>query len=99
MVMEKAFCVYMLASGRNGTLYIGVTSDLIKRVWQHREGVVEGFTKDYNVKQLVWYEQHENAESAVRREKQLKKWNRAWKIRLLESGNPYWNDLYPELSG
>ena len=99
MVMENAFCVYMLASGRNGTLYIGVTSDLIKRVWQHREGVVEGFTKDYNVKQLVWYEQHENAESAVRREKQLKKWNRAWKIRLLESGNPYWNDLYPELSG
>jgi len=99
MVMENAFCVYMLASGRNGTLYIGVTSDLIKRVWQHREGVVEGFTKDYNVKQLVWYEQHENAESAVRREKQLKKWNRAWKIRLLESGNPYWNDLYPELAG
>jgi putative endonuclease len=97
--MKKAFCVYMLASGRNGTLYIGVTSDLVKRIWQHKEGVVEGFTKDYNVKQLVWYEQHENAESAIQREKQLKKWNREWKIRLLESGNPYWNDLYPEIAG
>ena len=97
--MEKAFCVYMLASGRNGTLYVGVTSDLVKRAWQHNEGVVAGFTKEYDVKRLVWYEQHGNAESAITREKQLKKWNRIWKIRLIEEANPYWNDLYGEITG
>jgi len=97
--MEKAFCVYMLASGRNGTLYLGVTSHLVQRAWQHKEGVVEGFTKEYDVKRLVWYEQHGNAESAITREKQLKKWNRIWKIRLIEEANPYWNDLYGEITG
>ena len=97
--MEKAFCVYMLASGRNGTLYVGVTSDLVKRAWQHNEGVVAGFTKEYDVKRLVWYEQHGNAESAITREKQVKKWNRAWKIRLIEEINPYWIDLYGEITG
>jgi len=97
--MEKAFCVYMLASGRNGTLYVGVTSDLVKRAWQHNEGVVAGFTKEYDVKRLVWYEQHGNAESAITREKQIKKWNRVWKIRLIEETNPYWNDLYGQITG
>ena len=96
--MTKAFCVYMLASRRNGTLYIGVTSDLAKRVWQHKEEFVDGFTKEYGVKQLVWYEQHDNAESAITREKQLKKWNRAWKIELIESSNPDWNDLFSEIT-
>ena len=97
--MEKAFCAYMLASGRNGTLYVGVTSDLVKRAWQHKEEAVEGFTKEYGAKRLVWYEQHGNVESAITREKQLKKWNRAWKIRLIEEANPYWNDLYGEITG
>jgi len=97
--MEKAFCIYMLASERNGTLYVGVTSDLVKRAWQHREGAVAGFTKKHHVKRLVWYEQHPNAESAITREKQLKKWNRIWKIRLIEEANPYWNDLYGEITG
>ncbi len=97
--MEKAFYVYILASGRNGTLYVGVTSNLIQRVWQHREGVVAGFTSKYAVKQLVWYEQHDSAESAIAREKQVKKWNREWKIEMIEEANPYWNDLYSEICG
>lgn len=88
----------MLASARYGTLYLGVTSDLIKRVWEHREGVVEGFTKKYEVKQLVWFETHTDAVAAITREKQLKKWNRAWRIRLIQQENPYWRDLYEELS-
>jgi putative endonuclease len=95
--MEKAFCVYILASARNGTLYIGVTSNLIQRIWQHKEGIIGGFTKQHDVKQLVWYEQHENAESAIRREKQIKKWKREWKVRLVETDNPYWNDRYSEI--
>ena len=94
----KAFFVYMLASERNGTLYIGVTSDLVKRVWQHKEGVVEGFTKKYGTKALVWYEAHDNAEAAISREKQVKKWTRAWKIELIEAMNPYWNDLYASIT-
>jgi len=97
--MEKQFCVYLLASRRNGTLYVGVTSNLVQRVWQHKEGVADGFTKQYGVKRLVWYEQHDDAESAIAREKQLKKWNREWKIGLIESANPYWNDLYDEIAG
>ncbi|MEO8304592.1 MAG: GIY-YIG nuclease family protein [Betaproteobacteria bacterium] len=95
--MRKSFCVYILASRRNGTLYIGVTSNLAQRAWQHKEGFVEGFTNKYDVKMLVWYEQHESAESAIIREKQLKKWKRAWKIQLIESRNPYWNDLFQEI--
>ena len=84
-----------MASKRNGTLYIGVTSDLVKRVWEHKNNVVEGFTKRYGVHQLVWYELHENMESAIKREKQLKEWNRQWKLELIEDTNPNWQDLYP----
>lgn len=96
--MDKTFYVYMLASAHYGTLYLGVTSDLIKRVWEHREGFVEGFTKKYGVKQLVWYETHADAMSAITREKQIKKWNRPWKINLTQKDNPYWRDLYETLS-
>jgi len=96
--MEKLFAVYILASKRNGTLYIGVTSNLSKRVWENREGVVEGFTKEYGVKTLVWYEVHDNAESAITREKQLKKWNRIWKLSLIEEKNPEWRDLFNDIS-
>jgi putative endonuclease len=95
--MEKNFAVYIMASKRNGTLYIGVTSNLTKRIWEHREAVVNGFTKDYGVNILVWYEMHDNAESAITREKRLKKWNRAWKIRLIEERNPEWSDLFAEI--
>jgi putative endonuclease len=91
--MEKSFYVYMLASDRNGTLYTGVTSQLLRRVWEHKEKVVDGFTKRYGVDKLVWYERHETAESALTREKRIKKWNREWKIRQIEEMNPYWNDL------
>ena len=96
--MNRAFYVYMLASGLNGTLYIGVTSDLVKRVWEHKKDLVAGFTNRYRIKHLVWYEIHENAESAITREKQLKKWRRAWKIKLLQHRNPRWRDLYDEIS-
>jgi len=99
MVRDKRFAIYILASQRNGTLYIGVTSNLVKRIWEHKQGSVEGFTKGYGVTTLVWYEVHESAESAITREKQLKKWNRVWKIRLIEKNNPYWNDLYDSLDG
>ena len=86
--------VYILASQRNGTLYIGVTSDLVKRVWEHREGLVDGFTKQHQVKMLVWYEQHETMECAISREKAMKKWRRQWKIALIEKDNPAWRDLF-----
>lgn len=95
----KQSAVYILASHYQGTLYIGVTSDLIARIWQHREHVVEGFTNRYRVVHLVWYEQHGSMESAILREKQLKKWNRAWKIRLIEAMNPDWKDLWPNIIG
>ena len=97
--MERSFCVYILASRRNGTLYVGVTSNLVQRAWQHKEGCVPGFTMDYGVKSLVWFEQHDCAESAITREKQIKQWRRAWKIRLIEETNPYWSDLYGEITG
>ena len=95
--MEKQFYVYILASKRNGTLYTGVTSDLIQRVWQHKHHMVEGFTKKYRVKKLVYYEVHDNAESAMTREKRIKKWRRKWKLRLIEEKNPQWTDLYDEI--
>ena len=95
--MEKEFAVYLLASGRNGTLYIGVTSNLVQRVWQHREKFVDGFSQCYGVTRLVWYEAHESAESAILREKQIKAWMRGWKIALIEKTNPYWNDLFVEI--
>jgi putative endonuclease len=91
--MEKQFAVYLLASRRNGTLYIGVTSNLPRRIWEHRQGVVEGFTKRYGVKSLVWYEMHDNPEAAITREKRLKKWNRDWKLAMIERVNPEWRDL------
>ncbi|HEY0675754.1 MAG TPA: GIY-YIG nuclease family protein [Immundisolibacter sp.] len=90
----KQPCVYMLASRRNGTLYAGVTSDLIKRVWEHKNHVVEGFTKRYGVDRLVWYEPHETMDSAIRREKAIKEWKRAWKLELIEQSNPEWTDRY-----
>ncbi len=96
--MEKQFYVYMLASDRNGTIYIGMTSALAKRIWEHKEGFVKGFTKEYGTHKLVWFELHETAESAISREKRIKKWNRDWKIRLIEEVNPYWNDLYLTLT-
>ena len=90
-------CVYILASKPKGTLYIGVTSDLVQRVWQHKNDFVEGFTKRYRVHTLVWYEVHGSMESAITREKALKKWRRAWKIELIEEANPVWLDLYDEI--
>jgi putative endonuclease len=86
--------VYILASRRNGTLYTGVTSALGKRVWEHKNGLVKGFTKRYRVHLLVWYEVHETMESAIRREKAVKEWKRAWKLQLIEETNPAWADLY-----
>ncbi|HSB80124.1 MAG TPA: GIY-YIG nuclease family protein [Candidatus Methylomirabilis sp.] len=95
--MSKHPAVYILASRRNGTLYIGVTSDLVKRIWEHRNNMVEGFTKRYGVHQLVWYELHDNMEAAIQREKRLKDWKRAWKLELIETTNPGWRDLYQTL--
>jgi putative endonuclease len=89
--------VYILASQRNGTLYIGVTSDLIKRIWQHREGLVEGFTKQHQIKLLVWFEQHETMDSAISKEKTMKKWRRQWKLSAIEESNPGWVDLWDEI--
>jgi putative endonuclease len=92
--VNKQPAVYILASKRNGTLYIGVTSDLVKRVWQHKNNMVEGFTKRYGVHQFVWYEVHDSMESAIKREKRLKEWKRKWKLELIEKINPNWQDLY-----
>lgn len=97
--MSKPGYVYILASKKNGTLYIGVTSDLLKRVWQHREESTKGFTSRYGVKLLVFYEVHDSIDLAIVREKAMKKWRRAWKIELIESSNPHWRDLYPDISG
>ncbi|MRR17845.1 MAG: GIY-YIG nuclease family protein [Deltaproteobacteria bacterium] len=90
--------VYILAIARNGALYIGVTSDLVKRVWEHKNNIIEGFTGKYHVHQLVWYEVHENMTSAIEREKNLKEWKRAWNLNLIEKSNPNWNDLYEEIT-
>ena len=94
---ERQPFVYILASHRNGTLYIGVTSSPIKRIWQHKNNVVDGFSRRHRVHTLVWYELHETMESAILREKQLKNWNRVWKARLIEGENPEWVDLYSTL--
>jgi putative endonuclease len=94
---RNQYCVYILASRRNGTLYTGVTSDLVKRVHEHKSDLVDGFTKTYGVHNLVHYETADDIESAIAREKQIKRWNRAWKVRLIEKQNPYWRDLYPDL--
>ena len=99
MGRRMSYYVYILASQRNGTLYIGVTNDIIRRVYEHRPKVVPGFTKKYGVMNLVYYEVYDDIENAIRREKRLKKWNRAWKIRLIEENNPNWIDLYPSIAG
>jgi putative endonuclease len=91
------YYIYVMASKKNGTLYVGVTSDLIKRIYDHKNDLVEGFTQKYAIHNLVYFEATESVESAIAREKQLKKWNRAWKISLIEKNNSSWRDLYPEL--
>jgi putative endonuclease len=96
-MVEKQPAVYILASKRNGTLYIGVTSDLVKRVWKHKNGVIGGFTKKYKLHFLVWYELHPSMETAIIREKRLKVWKRQWKLELIEKMNPEWNDLYDSI--
>ena len=93
-----AYYVYMLASGKHGTLYIGVTRNLVKRIYEHRTNAVAGFTARYGVHSLVWFEIYEDALTAIAREKELKKWRRDWKIRLIENENPNWGDLYPSIS-
>ena len=97
MAQERQPTVYLLASHRNGTLYIGVTSNLPKRLYEHREGLIDGFTSDYGVQRLVWFERHDEMETAIRREKQIKKWNRQWKINLIEGQNPDWRDMAIDL--
>jgi putative endonuclease len=97
--MDKGGFVYIMASRRNGTIYIGVTADLAKRVWEHREGLIEGFTKKYGCKTLVWFERHDTIEAAITREKQMKEWQRAWKLRRIEEMNPDWNDLFELVCG
>lgn len=94
---ERTPCVYILASAPRGTLYIGVTSNLRQRVWQRKNDLVEGFTREYQVHTLVWYEVHETMASAIVREKAMKEWKRLWKLRLIETTNPDWRDLYPEI--
>jgi len=96
-VMKRA-CVYILASKRNGTLYAGVTSDIARRVWEHKSGAVVGFTQKYAVHLLVYAEFHETVPDAILREKQIKKWRRKWKLELIERDNPEWRDLYSEIN-
>jgi len=97
VALDKQFYVYILASKRNGMLYVGVTSNILQRIWQHKHTMAQGFTEKYDIKRLVYYEVHDNAESAITREKRIKKWRRAWKLRLIEEKNPEWEDLYDRL--
>jgi putative endonuclease len=96
-MLERLPCVYILASRMRGSLYAGVTSNLVKRVWEHKNDVVPGFTRKYQIHDLVWFEQHDTMESAINREKAVKEWRRAWKLELIEASNPDWHDLYREL--
>ena len=96
--MNKPGYLYLMASGRNGTTYLGVTSDLLKRVWQHRNEVIDGFSKKYGCTRLVWYEAFDDIQQARQRELQMKKWKRAWKVELIERDNPQWLDLFDRLS-
>jgi putative endonuclease len=96
-VREKEPCVYILASRERGTLYVGVTSNLVKRVWEHKSHAIAGFTLDYGVTRLVWFERHDAICSAIAREKQIKDWHRSWKIELVERSNPGWRDLYSDI--
>ena len=95
---ESRGYVYILCNERYGTLYVGVTSDLVKRVWEHKEHLVPGFTTKYRIDRLVWFENHESIEEAITREKQIKEWRRDWKVNLIQSANPDWRDLYDELT-
>ena len=97
MLREHSYWVYILASDRNGTLYVGVTNDLYRRAMEHREGLVAGFTKRYGVKRLVYFEEHVDIEAAIAREKSMKRWRRAWKLQLIEQANPQWRDLWLEI--
>lgn len=96
--MERQFCVYILTNKKHGTLYTGITSNLPKRIWEHKNKLVEGFTEKYNVSNLAYYEVHDNAESAINREKRLKSWNRKWKLDLIKEFNPEWYDLYETIA-
>ena len=96
-MLERQPCVYILASKMRGTLYVGVTSNLVKRIWEHKQDLVPGFTKKYRIHDLVWFEQHDTMESAIGREKAIKEWKRAWKLELIEEENPQWQDLYDQL--
>lgn len=98
-MVSKTYYIYILASKRNGTLYIGVTNNLVRRVYEHKNDFIKGFTERYGVHTLVYYEQCESADSAIQREKRLKSWHRKWKIRLIEEVNPNWKDLYQEITG
>jgi len=93
----KQYFIYLLTNKRNGTLYTGVTSNLVKRIWEHKNKVVEGFTQKYDLDKLVYYEAYNDPENAILREKNIKKWNRSWKIELIEKDNPDWNDLYESI--
>lgn len=95
---EKQYYVYILTKAHNSTFYVGMTSDLAKRIWEHKNEVADGFTKKYGIKTLVYYEIFDNPELAIKREKRLKKWPRAWKIKVIEEQNPEWEDLYDEIS-
>ncbi len=97
VIIMKSGYVYILANKRNGTLYVGVTSDLVKRVWEHKNDFVDGFTKRYGVHSLAWYEEHDTIEDAIAREKSIKRWRREWKLRRIEQMNPTWRDLYEEI--
>lgn len=95
--MGKDYYIYILASKRNGTLYTGITSDLIKRIWEHKNKFVSGFTEKYDVDKLIYFEQHQDPENAIKREKRLKFWKRKWKVDLIEERNPEWKDLYENI--
>ena len=97
-ILMKSYYVYMLASKKNGTLYVGVTNNLIRRVYEHKNNIIKGFTSKYDVKILVWFESTPNIESAIQREKQIKRWHRKWKVELIEKENPNWNDLFESLN-
>ena len=93
-----AYYVYLMTNQRNGTLYLGVTNDLVRRVHEHKAGALKSFTKRYDVKTLAWFEVHDSVEAAILREKELKKWRRGWKVQLIEAQNPFWSDLYPSIA-
>ena len=95
----KSYYIYIMASERNGTLYIGVTNDLTRRVYEHKNNLLDGFTKNHNIKLLVYFEIYDNIEEALKREKNMKAWQRSWKMRIIEEQNPHWNDLYDQITG